>query len=266
MIRAISRHRPDRLTFIFIISSSTANVLLKIDPSVVIATRDYVDRKALEELDKLDFKHSVLVATTAPIKLTGLQVIDDVAVPANVRVLVKDQRDAKENGLHLTAEGLWTRTQDADSRDEKAEGYGNAAGSLAAAGAALGSFIPILGTVIGGIIGGALGAWGGGELGGTAGKAAFGSKAPINPVPLMLRDAVPTGGLKLGDVARSLAQQQTQASKPMMLKLAEPTKQGHGQGRAKPQFCAELECCCSRGCKRPPTAFPGIDAAHAALA
>jgi phage-related tail fiber protein len=121
MIRAISRHRPDRLTFIIIISS-TANVLLKIDPSVVIATRDYVDRKVLEELDKLDFKHSVLVATTAPIKLTGLQVIDDVAVPANVRVLVKDQRDAKENGLHLTAEGLWTRTQDADSSLEVTPG------------------------------------------------------------------------------------------------------------------------------------------------
>jgi phage tail tape-measure protein len=97
-----------------------------------------------------------------------------------------------------------------------------------------------LGTVIGGIIGGALGAWGGGELGGTAGKAAFGSKAPINPVPLMLRDAVPTGGLKLGDVARSLAQQQTQASKPMMLKLAEPTKQGHGKVEQNLSFAPNL--------------------------
>jgi phage tail tape-measure protein len=134
----------------------------------------------------------------------------------------------------------------AKSADEKAEGYGNAAGGLAgglagaAAGAALGSFIPIVGTLIGGIIGGALGAWGGGELGATVGKAAFGSKAPVNPVPLMMRDAVPTGGLKMGDVARSLAQQQASAATPMMLKLAEPSKKVPGKVEQNLSFAPQL--------------------------
>jgi phage tail tape-measure protein len=133
------------------------------------------------------------------------------------------------------------------SQDEKAEGYGNAAGGLAgglagaAAGAALGSFIPIVGTLIGGIIGDALGTWGGGELGGAVGKAAFGSKAPINPVPLMMRDALPTGGLKMGDVARSMAQQQASAATPMMLKLAEPTKQAPGKVEQRLSFAPNLQ-------------------------
>jgi len=85
--------------------------------------------------------------------------------------------------------------QNATTRDEKAEGYGEAAGSLAgglagaAAGAAIGSIIPLIGTAIGGMIGGALGAWGGGDVGATMGKALFGgpdtpAKAPIGILPM----------------------------------------------------------------------------------
>ncbi|ERO61160.1 hypothetical protein P308_10515 [Pseudomonas piscis] len=68
----------------------------------------------------------------------------------------------------------------AKTKDEKAEGYGRAAGGLAgamlgtkagmAAGAAIGSIVPGLGTAIGagvgGLVGGALGYWGGDALGG----------------------------------------------------------------------------------------------------
>ncbi|WP_443701224.1 phage tail protein, partial [Pseudomonas sp.] len=43
--------------------SNSSNVELKIDPSVVLATRDYVDSRILEELYKLDSKQSVRVAT-----------------------------------------------------------------------------------------------------------------------------------------------------------------------------------------------------------
>ncbi|WP_183144916.1 phage tail protein, partial [Pseudomonas avellanae] len=55
-----------------LIVSNSANVELKIDPSVVLATREFV----ISELARQDFKHSVLVATTANIALSGLQTID----------------------------------------------------------------------------------------------------------------------------------------------------------------------------------------------
>ncbi len=133
--------------------------------------------------------------------------------------------------------------QNAETQNEKAEGYGNAAGTLAgtlagaAAGAAIGSVVPVIGTVVGGLIGGFLGSWGGGELGSVVGKAAFGgSDAPperlvmpaqpsplrlpppgASPMPrlgqmapslpagsLMLKAPLPAGPV-LGDVSRSLA-------------------------------------------------------------
>lgn len=118
--------------------------------------------------------------------------------------------------------------QNAETRDEKAEGYGNAAGTLAgtlagaAAGAAIGSVVPVIGTVVGGLIGGFLGSWGGGELGSVVGKAAFGGPdTPIErlaqPSPLLLQKSsgpgmsrlaqlapTPATGPLMGDVARSL--------------------------------------------------------------
>lgn len=95
-----------------LIVSSSSNVQLKIDPSVVLATREWVT----EELAKQDFKHSVAVATTAPIALSGLQTVDGVALTAGTRVLVKDQAAAKDNGLYLVvAGGAWTRCPDADT-------------------------------------------------------------------------------------------------------------------------------------------------------
>jgi hypothetical protein len=100
------------------IVSNSSNVELKIDPSVVLATRAYVDAKVLEELNKLDSKQSVLVATTANIALAGLQTIDGVAVPAGARVLVKNQTVAKDNGIYLAAAAVWTRAPDADTNAE----------------------------------------------------------------------------------------------------------------------------------------------------
>ncbi|AOS38478.1 phage tail tape measure protein [Pseudomonas brassicacearum] len=69
----------------------------------------------------------------------------------------------------------------ATTQDEKAEGYGSAAGGLAgalaggAAGAAIGSVVPVIGTFIGGAIGAALGGLGGESIGGLLGKSWFGS-------------------------------------------------------------------------------------------
>ncbi|QJQ19532.1 phage tail protein [Pseudomonas sp. SK] len=94
-----------------LVVSSASNVQLKIDPAVVLATREWVT----EELARQDFKHSVLAATTANIALTGLQTVDGVALTTGARVLVKNQTAAKDNGLYLVAGGAWTRCSDADS-------------------------------------------------------------------------------------------------------------------------------------------------------
>lgn len=104
-----------RMNFIV---ASAGNITLKIDPSVVLATREYVDTRIQEELYKLDSKQSVLVATTANIALAGLQVIDGVSVPAGARVLVKNQTVAKDNGIYLASAAVWARSADADSNAE----------------------------------------------------------------------------------------------------------------------------------------------------
>ncbi|EIK65323.1 phage tail protein [Pseudomonas brassicacearum] len=101
-----------------LIVSNTANVELKIDPSVVLATRQYVDSKILEELYKLDSKQSVRVATTANIALTGLQIVDGVTLLAGDRVLVKNQTAAKDNGIYVAGSAAWQRAPDADSNAE----------------------------------------------------------------------------------------------------------------------------------------------------
>ncbi|MBA6044172.1 phage tail tape measure protein [Pseudomonas carnis] len=131
--------------------------------------------------------------------------------------------------------------ENAKTKDEKAEGYGAAAGNLAgtmagaAAGAAIGSVVPIIGTAIGGLVGAYLGSMGGSALGGAAGKSWFGGEdekpaPPVTPLLMAPRPgpAIPSlaamgksfnradgsGALLmapapqapvLGDVARSLA-------------------------------------------------------------
>jgi hypothetical protein len=104
-----------RMNFIV---ASTGNITLKIDPAVVLATREYVDTRIMEELYKLDSKQSVRVATTANIVLAGLQTVDGVALAAGDRVLVKNQTVAKDNGLWLAASLAWKRAADADTNAE----------------------------------------------------------------------------------------------------------------------------------------------------
>ncbi|MFV0934545.1 phage tail tape measure protein [Pseudomonas jessenii] len=96
----------------------------------------------------------------------------------------------------------------ATTRDEKAEGYGEAAGSLAgglagaAAGAAIGSIIPLIGTAIGGVIGGMVGAWGGGDVGATMGKALFGG--PDTPAKALIGILPMAAGQGVGAVVRAM--------------------------------------------------------------
>lgn len=108
-----------RMNFIV---SSAANVELKIDPSVVLATRKYVD----DELAKLDHKQSVRYATTAAIALAGLAVQAGGdwagALTAGDRVLVKNQANGKDNGPYAAAAGAWLRCADADGSPEVTSG------------------------------------------------------------------------------------------------------------------------------------------------
>jgi len=102
--------------------SNASNVQLKIDPSVVLATREYVDSRLVEEISKLDNKQSVRAATTANITLSGLRTVDGVVLAAGDRVLVKNQTEGKENGLYVVAAGAWSRTSDADTSAEVTSG------------------------------------------------------------------------------------------------------------------------------------------------
>ena len=96
--------------------------------------------------------------------------------------------------------GVLDTALNATTQDEKAEGYGGAAGGLAgalaggAAGAAIGSVVPVIGTAIGGLIGAALGGLGGESIGGFLGKSWFGSdgKAEEAKPPEVAKPAEPT--------------------------------------------------------------------------
>ncbi|WP_338507531.1 phage tail tape measure protein [Pseudomonas poae] len=150
--------------------------------------------------------------------------------------------------------------ENAKTKDEKAEGYGAAAGNLAgtmagaAAGAAIGSVVPIIGTAIGGLVGAYLGSMGGSALGGAAGKSWFGGEdeTPAPPVtPLLMAPrpgpAIPSlaamgksfnsangsGALlmapspqspTLGDVARSLAVSAPSKPAAVAIQPKEPEK------------------------------------------
>ncbi|MGP6422213.1 phage tail protein [Pseudomonas putida] len=101
-----------------LIVSSTGNINLKIDPAVVLATREFVEQRLMEELYKLDNKQSVRVATTANVALAGIQTLDGIALSVGDRVLVKNQAAAKDNGIYVVATGSWQRAPDADSNAE----------------------------------------------------------------------------------------------------------------------------------------------------
>lgn len=55
------------------------------------------------------------VATTgANLTLSGNQTIDGLAVGSSIRVLVKDQTDATENGIYVGDSSTWVRASDVD--------------------------------------------------------------------------------------------------------------------------------------------------------
>ncbi|MDD2047331.1 phage tail protein [Pseudomonas putida] len=101
-----------------LIVNNTGAVELKIDPSVVLATREYVDTAIVAAMNRQDAKASVRVATTANIGLNGLQTVDGVVLVAGDRVLVKNQVTGSQNGIYVAAAGAWVRSKDADENAE----------------------------------------------------------------------------------------------------------------------------------------------------
>lgn len=84
-----------------------------------------VDNQLLQSINILignaviaqSWKAPVIVATTANITLSGEQTIDGILTSAS-RVLVKNQTDAKQNGIYVSAAGAWSRSTDADVGSE----------------------------------------------------------------------------------------------------------------------------------------------------
>lgn len=61
-------------------------------------------------------------ATTANIVLAGAQTVDGIAVASGDRVLVKDQADAKQNGIYVAAASAWSRAPDFDGNRDVVTG------------------------------------------------------------------------------------------------------------------------------------------------
>lgn len=104
-------------------TSNAAIVNLVVDNTVVMASRAFVLDHVKAELAKLDGKNSVKVATTANLgALSGLLTVDGVTLVSGDRVLVKNQADAKTNGIYAAASGAWARAADADATLEVTPG------------------------------------------------------------------------------------------------------------------------------------------------
>ncbi|MGO4413284.1 phage tail protein [Cupriavidus sp. KB_39] len=102
-----------------IIVTGDVRVDLKVDPSIVLATRDHVDRSVSQAALRGACKAATRVATVDNlVTLSGLQIVDDVQLVEGDRILVKNQLVEGDNGIYLAAEGNWTRAPDADA-DEK---------------------------------------------------------------------------------------------------------------------------------------------------
>jgi len=98
--------------------NSTDNVALMVDPSVVMATQNFVHHEIKKAIDALDFKNSVRVASTKPITLSGLQKIDNIMLAPGDRILVTAQNEATHNGLYIVNEKAWVRAEDANEINE----------------------------------------------------------------------------------------------------------------------------------------------------
>ncbi|MEN5239110.1 phage tail tape measure protein [Pseudomonas sp. TWI923] len=145
----------------------------------------------------------------------------------SIRSVTKGLSNGPGGKLLDAVPGVLDVALNAETRNEKAEGYGGVAGGLAGAwaggqagamaGAALGSIVPGLGTAIGGVVGGAIGMAIGGlagdSVGGWLGKTLFGED-----------EQVAEGKSAPGDVARSIAAAAPAPTAPVVAQALEQAK------------------------------------------
>ncbi|MPS98648.1 MAG: phage tail tape measure protein [Pseudomonas sp.] len=119
-----------------------------------------------------------------PAALSSLTAADDLGkVARSVRGVSRLAKNLPGGNIIDAGAAAIDVALNAETKDEKAEGYGGAAGSLAgtlagaAAGAAIGSVVPVIGTAVGGAVGAVLGGMGGESFGGWLGKRWFGEES-----------------------------------------------------------------------------------------
>jgi len=86
--------------------ADTSAITQLIDPSLIMATQDYVDTR---------MPRMVRAAASGNVNLAGLQTIDGVVLGANDRVLLPAQTDPAQNGVYVVQSGVWSRALDADN-------------------------------------------------------------------------------------------------------------------------------------------------------
>lgn len=129
-------------------------------------------------------KAAVGKARPLPAALPALTAADDLGkVARSVRGVSRLAKNLPGGNIIDAGAAAIDVALNAETKDEKAEGYGGAAGSLAgtlagaAAGAAIGSVVPVIGTAVGGAVGAVLGGMGGESFGGWLGKRWFGDES-----------------------------------------------------------------------------------------
>jgi len=127
-------------------------------------------------------KPAVAQVRPVPAALSALTATDDLGkVARSVRGVSRLAKNLPGGNIIDAGAAAIDVALNAETKDEKAEGYGGAAGSLAgtlagaAAGAAIGSVVPVIGTAVGGAVGAVLGGMGGESFGGWLGKRWFGA-------------------------------------------------------------------------------------------
>ena len=147
-------------------------------------------------------KAAVAKVRPVPAALSALTATDDLGkVARSVRGVSRLAKNLPGGNIIDAGAAAIDVALNAETKDEKAEGYGAAAGSLAgtlagaAAGAAIGSVVPVIGTAVGGAVGAVLGGMGGESFGGWLGKRWFGDEPADG-------QAEPESPLALGEALR----------------------------------------------------------------
>lgn len=98
-------------------AATTAASLAQLYAANALVSETNAANSASLAAQNVKWKPAVACATTGNITLSGEQTIDTVLTSAS-RVLVKNQTNATENGVYVSAAGAWARATDADTWDE----------------------------------------------------------------------------------------------------------------------------------------------------